>query len=112
MRRYAFIMLIATVASGPAALSGRATPPPVPQTLSLRQAVEFANRYNPAMRQAAAREGLTLATDRYQIGSGIVFDLLDAQVTTETAERDYINAVYAYHQAIAMLQAAVGRPLR
>jgi outer membrane protein TolC len=62
--------------------------------------------------QAAAREGLTLATERYRIGSGTVFDLLDAQVTTETAERDYINAVYAYHQAIAMLEAAVGRPLR
>jgi len=60
----------------------------------------------------AAREGLTLATERYRVGSGTFFELLDAQLQAETAERDYINAVYAYHQAIATLEAAVGRPLR
>ncbi len=60
----------------------------------------------------AASEGLTLATERYRVGSGTFFELLDAQLQAETAERDYINAVYAYHQAIATLEAAVGRPLR
>jgi len=62
--------------------------------------------------RVAAREGLTLATERYRVGSGTFFELLDAQLAAETAERDYINAVYAYHQSIAMLEAAVGRPLR
>jgi outer membrane protein TolC len=62
--------------------------------------------------RTAAREGLTLATERYRVGSGTFFELLDAQLTAQTAERDYINAVYAYHQAIATLEAAVGRPLR
>jgi len=62
--------------------------------------------------RTAAREGLTLATERYRVGSGTFFELLDAQLAAQTAERDYINAVYAYHQAIATLEAAVGRPLR
>jgi outer membrane protein TolC len=62
--------------------------------------------------RGAAHEALTLASERYRIGSGTFFELLDAQLQAETAERDYINAVYAYHQAIATLEAAVGRPLR
>jgi len=62
--------------------------------------------------RTAAREGLILATERYRVGSGTFFELLDAQLAAQTAERDYINAVYAYHRSIAMLEAAVGRPLR
>lgn len=59
-----------------------------------------------------AREQLQLATDRYKVGSGTFFELLDAQVTALRAETDYISAVYDYHKAVAVLQAAVGRPLR
>ncbi|UCD25781.1 MAG: TolC family protein [Gemmatimonadota bacterium] len=62
--------------------------------------------------QGAAQEGLTLAQERYRVGSGTFFELLDAQLAAQTAERDYINAVYAYHRSIATLEAAVGRPLR
>ena len=62
--------------------------------------------------QVAAAEGLTLAQERYRVGSGTFFELLDAQLAAQTAERDYINAVYAYHRSIATLEAAVGRPLR
>ena len=58
------------------------------------------------------REQLRLATERYRVGSGTFFELLDAQLAALRAEADYINAVYAYHQAIATLEAAVGRPLR
>jgi outer membrane protein TolC len=36
----------------------------------------------------------------------------DAQNAVQAAEGDYVNAVYAYHKAIAALEAAVGRPLR
>ncbi|UCG86970.1 MAG: TolC family protein [Gemmatimonadota bacterium] len=60
----------------------------------------------------AAQEGLDLARERYRVGSGTFFELLDAQLAAQTAERDYINAVYAYHRSIATLEAAVGRPLR
>jgi outer membrane protein len=59
-----------------------------------------------------AREQLQLATDRYKVGSGTFFELLDAQVTALRAETDYISAVYDYHKAVAVLQAAVGQPLR
>jgi outer membrane protein len=62
--------------------------------------------------QVAAREQLRLATERYRVGSGTFFELLDAQLAALRAEADYINAVYAYHQAIATLEAAVGHPLR
>jgi outer membrane protein len=62
--------------------------------------------------RTAAAEQLRLATERYRVGSGTFFELLDAQVAAQRAEADYVNAVYLYHQAIAALEAAVGRPLR
>ncbi len=71
------------------------------QTIQIREA----NR-------AAAQEGLRLATERYRVGSGTFFELLDAQVTAGQAEADYVTAVYDYHRALASLETAVGRPLR
>ncbi len=62
--------------------------------------------------KTAAAEGLRLATERYRVGSGTFFELLDAQLAAQNADRDYINAVYTYHQSIATLESAVGRPLR
>ena len=62
--------------------------------------------------RTAAREQLQLATERYRVGSGTFFELLDAQVAALRAETDYIDAVYDYHKALAALEAAVGRPLR
>jgi outer membrane protein len=57
-------------------------------------------------------EQVQLATDRYRVGSGTFFELLDAQVAALQAETDYITAVYDYHRAVASLEAAVGRRLR
>lgn len=62
--------------------------------------------------RGAAGEQLRLATERYRVGSGTFFELLDAQLAAQRAEADYITAVYAYHRSIAALEAAVGRPLR
>src|SRR5205823_3320407 len=62
--------------------------------------------------RTAAREQLQLATERYRVGSGTFFELLDAQVAALRAETEYVNAVYDYHKALAALEAAVGRPLR
>ena len=53
-----------------------------------------------------------LATDRYRVGSGTFFELLDAQVASLRAETDYIASVYDYHRAVAALEASVGRRLR
>lgn len=60
----------------------------------------------------AARDQLRLAQDRYRLGAGTALEVADAQNAVQTAEGDYVNAVYAYHIAIAALEAAVGRPLR
>ena len=62
--------------------------------------------------RSAAREQLQLATERYRVGSGTFFELLDAQVAALRAENDYVNAIYDYHKSLAALEAAVGRSLR
>ncbi len=62
--------------------------------------------------RTAAQEALRLATERYRVGSGTFYELLDSQLAAQQAEADYVNAVYAYHRAIATLENAVGRPLR
>jgi outer membrane protein len=62
--------------------------------------------------RTAAREQLQLATERYRVGSGTFFELLDAQLAQLGAEYDYVSAIYDYHKAVAALEAAVGRPLR
>lgn len=62
--------------------------------------------------RTAALEQLQLATERYRVGSGTFFELLDAQVAGLRAESDYVNATYDYHKAWAALEAAVGRGLR
>jgi outer membrane protein len=65
-----------------------------------------------ANNRAAADEALSLATERYRVGSGDIIQLLNARVDAETAGVNYINAVYDYHKAIAALEQAVGRTLR
>jgi outer membrane protein len=62
--------------------------------------------------RALGREQVQLATDRYKVGAGTFFELLDAQVAALRAETDYIAAIYDYHRAVAALEASVGRSLR
>ena len=62
--------------------------------------------------RVAAREQIRLAQDRYRLGSGSSLEVSDAQNAVTRAEGDYVNAVYEYHKAIALLELAVGRPLR
>ncbi len=75
------------------------------QTAYRATAIQDTNR-------TAAHDVLQLATERYRVGSGTFFELLDAQVAALRAETDYVSAVYDYHKALAALEAAVGRPLR
>lgn len=65
-----------------------------------------------ANNRTAADEALSLATERYKVGSGSIIELNDAQVASEQAGVTYINAIYDYHKAIAALEQAVGLPLR
>lgn len=75
------------------------------QTAYAAVAIQDTNR-------AAATEQLQLATERYRVGSGTFFELLDAQVASLRAEYDYVNAVFDYHKTLAALEASVGRSLR
>lgn len=58
-----------------------------------------------------AREELRLARERYQLGAGTFLELLDSQTLAAQAEVDEIEALYSFHQSLAALEAAVGRPL-
>ncbi|HEY0778744.1 MAG TPA: TolC family protein [Gemmatirosa sp.] len=61
---------------------------------------------------ATAKEALYLAQERYRVGAGGYLDVSQAQDAYNTAQTDYITAVYQYHSAFATLESAVGRPLR
>lgn len=61
---------------------------------------------------AKARQELKLVQDRYKIGATTFVDLTQARATYERAESERINAIYDYHKAFAVLEAAVGHPLR
>lgn len=62
--------------------------------------------------QELADEQLRLAREQYQIGSIPFVDLVEAETVKAQADRDLIAAVYAYHDAVTNLEAAIGRPLR
>lgn len=55
-----------------------------------------------------AREQLELARERYRLGAAPFLELMEAEASLVTAERGYLNAVYAYLQARAALEEAVG----
>lgn len=59
-----------------------------------------------------ATEQLTLARERYRLGAANFLELLDAESSMQTAERDYLNAVYSFHQNLVALEAATGVQLR
>jgi outer membrane protein len=59
-----------------------------------------------------ARQQLEQARQRYAVGNTSILDLQDAETSLSTAERDYLNAQYGFHQALVVLEAATGRSLR
>ena len=61
---------------------------------------------------AKARQELKLMQDRFRIGATTFVDLAQSRATYERAESDRINAIYNYHKAFAILESAVGKPLR
>lgn len=58
-----------------------------------------------------ATEQLELARERYRLGAANFLELLEAQSSLAQAERDYLNAVYDFHNALSALEAAVGERL-
>lgn len=82
-------------------------------------AVAFTNldaAYQSAVLEARNRglseEQLRLARERYQLGAITFVDLVEAETVLAEADQAYINAVYAFHDAVTTLEAVVGQPLR
>jgi outer membrane protein len=65
-----------------------------------------------ARNQELATEQLELARERYRVGVGTFLELQDAETTKARADRAQLAAQYNYHEALAALEAAVGRTLK
>ena len=74
---------------------------------SARRSVEIEER-----NLELARQQLEQARQRYAVGNVSILELQDAETSLSTAERDYLNARYGFHQALVVLEAATGRTLR
>jgi outer membrane protein len=61
---------------------------------------------------AAAGEQLELARERYRLGAGDIIELAQAQANKTRADQAHLNAVYAFHENLAALEAEVGKKLR
>jgi outer membrane protein len=64
-----------------------------------------------ARNQELADRQLELARERYRLGALSYIDLSEATTLKARADRAYLASVYTFHQALAALEAAVGRPL-
>jgi outer membrane protein len=62
--------------------------------------------------RATAAEELRLAQERFRFGAASSVEVTDAQTNLAEAERALIEAVYTFHQSLAVLEALVGEPLR
>ena len=61
---------------------------------------------------ANARAELTLAEERFRVGAATFIEVTESRASYERAQNERINAIYDYHKAFAVLESAVGRPLR
>ena len=59
-----------------------------------------------------ADEQLRLAQERYRVGAISIVELVDAETTKAEADQSYVNAVFAYHDAVTDLESVVGADLR
>jgi outer membrane protein len=76
--------------------------------------VETAFRTAQILERAAgtAAEELRLAEARFRAGEAASLEVVTAQTRLSEAERAQIDAVYNFHQSLALLESLVGRPLR
>lgn len=58
-----------------------------------------------------ADEQLRLARERYRVGAASYIELQEAETLKARADRAYLSALYQFHESLAALEAAVGRPL-
>ena len=65
-----------------------------------------------AQNQIVADEQLRLARERFSVGLADFLELLEAETLKVEADREQINAIFAYHDFLANLEAVVGTSLR
>jgi outer membrane protein len=58
-----------------------------------------------------AGQQLELARERYRVGAASFMELQDAETAKARADRAQLTALYQFHENLAALEAAVGRPL-
>ena len=75
--------------------------------VAARQSVALEERN----RQLAADQ-LRLATERYRVGAANFIELQEANTIKARADREYLIALYTFHESVAALEAAVGSNLR
>ncbi len=62
--------------------------------------------------QIVADEQLRLARERFSVGLADFLELLEAETLKVEADREQIAAIFAYHDALAILEKVVGTTLR
>jgi outer membrane protein len=80
------------------------------QVTVVRTALEAA-RIEEVNREVAQSQ-LELAREQYEVGMVDFLQLADAEAVLARAERERLDAIYGYHEALAALEALVGMPLR
>lgn len=78
--------------------------------LQLRTAYQ-AVQLEESNREVAASQ-LQQARERYRVGLDTFVQLTEAETLKSQADQAYLSAVYAFHEALADLESAVGQPLR
>jgi len=82
-------------------------------TIALRAvATAYRSAEIEARNRGVAAEQLRLAGERYRLGAISFVDLVDAVTVKAEADQAYVNAVYAYHDAVTALETVVGAELR
>lgn len=56
-----------------------------------------------------AKEGLTLAEERYAYGVGTLVEVLDAQTACESAQSDFYTSLYDFYRALAQIDKSMGK---
>ncbi|MBW3552179.1 MAG: TolC family protein [Gemmatimonadetes bacterium] len=64
-----------------------------------------------ARNRELAEDQLRLARERYRVGSTSFLELMEAETVMARADRAYLLSVYAFQEALAALEAAVGQNL-
>jgi outer membrane protein TolC len=73
---------------------------------SLQEATELVDASRRVVQQA--EEAVRLANARYNAGTGVQLDVLQAQVDLTTARSNQVQAYYNYNVSIASLRQAMG----